>query len=35
MLLENTYSVAEFWEVYSEPSRTTKIKHFVEIVNNF
>ena len=33
-ILENTYSVAEFSEVYSKPSHTTKIGHFVEIVIN-
>ena len=34
-LLENTYFVAEFSEVYSQPNRTTKIHHFVEIVKSF
>ena len=34
-LQENTYSVAELSEVYSEPSRTTKIDHFVEINKSF
>ena len=31
--MENTYSVAEFLEAYSEATQTTKIDHFV--VNSF
>ena len=34
-LLENTYSVSEFLEAYLELSQTTKIEHFLEIVNSF
>ena len=33
-LFENTYSVAEFSEAYSEASQTTKIEHFVETINS-
>ena len=31
-LLKHKYSVAKFSKKYSEPSRTTKSEHFVEIV---
>ena len=34
-LLEHIYVVAELSEAYSEPSHTTKIEHFVVIVNSF
>ena len=34
-LQENTYSVAELSEVYSETSQTIKIYHFVEINKSF
>ena len=33
--MENTYSVAEFSGACSEHSQTTKVEHFVEIVNSF
>ena len=33
-LLESTYVVSELSEAYSEPSQTTKIEHFVVIVNS-
>ena len=34
-LMKHKCSIAEFSEVYPEPSRITKIEHFVKIVNSF